>query len=296
MFKNEIAGIYNTGKDETDDDYIKIGNVKTFAGMELGINNDTNEAVGVITGGSHDKDTHDIYLNDLYINGNTEVGLGVFGHEIGHAIYGSDEDLSKYLGNTFTGAYTDGLWINGKDTGLGNWNIDNNSSYVIGNTMDWSRVENRDNQVVATVGCTLGGPVGCGVGVGIDWALAGTVATGVVIGGITLYNSDKDNSTRQEPKNEDNSSGNNGDNNGGDKDPNFCKNNPDKCNFLEKLTEKIKDFLGDEARQQNTPKGNKQFISKDNDRIIRFDIDGEKNPHINIEIRSEGINEHIFFR
>ncbi|MGN0929300.1 MAG: hypothetical protein ACI4N3_01530 [Alphaproteobacteria bacterium] len=93
----------------------------------------------------HDKDTHDIYLNDLYINGNTEKGLGVFGHEVGHAIYGSNEDFAKYLGNNFIGAYTDSLWINGKDTSLGNWSVDNNSSYVIGNTIDWSRVENRDN-------------------------------------------------------------------------------------------------------------------------------------------------------
>ncbi|MGN0929302.1 MAG: hypothetical protein ACI4N3_01540 [Alphaproteobacteria bacterium] len=93
----------------------------------------------------HDKDTHDIYLNDLYINGNTEKGLGVFGHEVGHAIYGSNEDFAKYLGNNFIGAYTDSLWINGKDTSLGNWSVDNNSSYVIGNTIDWSRVENKDN-------------------------------------------------------------------------------------------------------------------------------------------------------
>lgn len=72
MFLSEIVGIYNTGKDENDDDYIKIGDVKTFAGMELGMNNDTNGVVGVIMGGSYDKDAHDIYLNDLYINENTE--------------------------------------------------------------------------------------------------------------------------------------------------------------------------------------------------------------------------------
>lgn len=116
----------------------------------------------------YDKDTHDIYLNDLYINGNTEKGLGVFGHEIGHAIYGSDEDFAKYLGNNFTGAYTDGLWINGQDTSLGKWSMDNNSSYVIGNTMDWSKVENRDNvdpvtltfaggAIIAAIGAYKGG-------------------------------------------------------------------------------------------------------------------------------------------
>ena len=105
-----------------------------------------------------------------------------------------------------------------------------------------------------------------------------------------LYNSSNDNSSGQEPENM-----NNNDNNGGDKEPNYCKNNPDKCNKLEKLVEMIKNYLGDKFRQQNTPKGNKQFISHDNDKVVRFDLNNESKPHINIELRSEGINEHIFF-
>ena len=144
-------------------------------------------------------------------------------------------------------------------------------------------------QVATATGCSLG-PIGCVAGAGIDWIVAGTVATSVATAGLMLYNSSNDNSSGQEPENM-----NNNDNNGGDKDPNYCKNNPDKCNNLDKLKELIKNYLGKDARQQNTPKGNKQFISHDNDKVVRFDLNNESKPHINIELRSEGINEHIFF-
>ena len=76
----------------------------------------------------------------------SESGLGVFGHEIGHSMYGDDEVTAGYLGSRFADAYTDGLWINGEDYSLGNWNVaDENSLYVGQNGVDFSGVKNRDD-------------------------------------------------------------------------------------------------------------------------------------------------------
>ena len=76
----------------------------------------------------------------------SESGLGVFGHEIGHSMYGDDEATAGYLGSRFADAYTDGLWINGEDYSLGNWNIaDGNSLYVGQNGSDFANVKNRDD-------------------------------------------------------------------------------------------------------------------------------------------------------
>ena len=76
----------------------------------------------------------------------SESGLGVFGHEIGHSMYGDDEATAGYLGSRFADAYTDGLWINGEDYSLGNWNVaDGNSLYVGQNGVDFSGVKNRDD-------------------------------------------------------------------------------------------------------------------------------------------------------
>ena len=95
-------------------------------------------------------------------------------------------------------------------------------------------------QVATATGCSLG-PIGCVAGAGIDWIVAGTVATSVATAGLVLYNSSNDNSSGQEPENM-----NNNDNNGGDKDPNsWCAKHPKLCldfkrstpkNLLEKLT------------------------------------------------------------
>ena len=76
----------------------------------------------------------------------SESGLGVFGHEIGHSMYGDDEATAGYLGSRFADAYTDGLWINGEDYSLGNWNVaDENSLYVGQNNVDFANVKNRDD-------------------------------------------------------------------------------------------------------------------------------------------------------
>ena len=76
----------------------------------------------------------------------SESGLGVFGHEIGHSMYGDDEATAGYLGSRFADAYTDGLWINGEDYSLGNWNVaDGNSLYVGQNGSDFANVKNRDD-------------------------------------------------------------------------------------------------------------------------------------------------------
>ncbi len=112
---------------------VDIGDVKTMLSMEA-------------IGGSFDKDGKDIYLNDNYVSGDVESGLGVFGHEIGHSMYGDDEATAGYLGSRFADAYTDGLWINGEDYSLGNWNVaDGNSLYVVENGVDFSGVKNRDD-------------------------------------------------------------------------------------------------------------------------------------------------------
>ena len=75
-----------------------------------------------------------------------ESGLGVFGHEIGHSMYGDDEVTAGYLGSRFADAYTDGLWINGEDSKLGSWNVaDGNSLYVGQNGSDFANVKNRDD-------------------------------------------------------------------------------------------------------------------------------------------------------
>ena len=72
--------------------------------------------------------------------------MGVFGHEIGHSMYGDDEATAGYLGSRFADAYTDGLWINGEDSKLGSWNVaDGNSLYVGQNGVDFSGVKNRDD-------------------------------------------------------------------------------------------------------------------------------------------------------
>ena len=76
----------------------------------------------------------------------SESGLGVFGHEIGHSMYGDDEVTAGYLGSRFADAYTDGLWINGEDYSLGSWNVaDGNSLYVGQNGSDFANVKNRDD-------------------------------------------------------------------------------------------------------------------------------------------------------
>lgn len=112
---------------------VDIGDVKTMLSTEP-------------IGGSFDKDGKDIYLNDNYVFGDTEASLGVFGHEIGHSMYGDDEMTAGYLGSRFADAYTDGLWINGEDYSLGNWNIvDGNSLYVGQNGSDFANVKNRDD-------------------------------------------------------------------------------------------------------------------------------------------------------
>ena len=73
----------------------------------------------------------------------------MFGHEIGHSMYGDDEATAGYLGSRFADAYTDGLWINGEDYSLGNWNIaDGNSSYVEQNGLDFASVKNRDDFIL----------------------------------------------------------------------------------------------------------------------------------------------------
>ena len=72
--------------------------------------------------------------------------MGVFGHEIGHSMYGDDEVTAGYLGSRFADVYTDGLWINGEDYSLGNWNVaDGNSLYVGQNGSDFANVKNRDD-------------------------------------------------------------------------------------------------------------------------------------------------------
>ena len=58
----------------------------------------------------------------------TEAGLGVLGHETGHAVYGDNEDTANYLGSRFTDAYIDGLWINGIDSNLGTWILTDTNS------------------------------------------------------------------------------------------------------------------------------------------------------------------------
>ena len=63
-------------------------------------------------------------------------------------------------------------------------------------------------QVATATGCSLG-PIGCVAGAGIDWIVAGTVATSVATAELVLYNSSNDNSSGQEPENM-----NNNDNNG----------------------------------------------------------------------------------
>ena len=76
----------------------------------------------------------------------SESGLGVFGHEIGHSMYGDDEAMAGYLGSRFADAYTDGLWINGVDSKLGSWNVaDGNLLYVGQNGSDFANVKNRDD-------------------------------------------------------------------------------------------------------------------------------------------------------
>ena len=84
-------------------------------------------------------------VNACYF-GKSESGLGVFGHEIGHSMCGDDKATAGYLGSRFADAYTDGLWINGEDYSLGNWNVaDENSLYVGQNGVDFSGVKNRDD-------------------------------------------------------------------------------------------------------------------------------------------------------
>ena len=125
-FAGEFANI--TGVD--------VGDVKTMLSTEP-------------IGGSFDKDGKDIYLNDNYVSGDVESGLGVFGHEIGHSMYGDDEVTAGYLGSRFADAYTDGLWINGEDYSLGNWNVaDGNSLYVGQNSSDFANVKNRDDFIL----------------------------------------------------------------------------------------------------------------------------------------------------
>ena len=115
---------------------VDIGDVKTMLSTEP-------------IGGSFDKDGKDIYLNDNYVSGDVESGLGVFGHEIGHSMYGDDEATAGYLGSRFADAYTDGLWINGEDYSLGNWNVaDGNSLYVGQNSSDFANVKNRDDFIL----------------------------------------------------------------------------------------------------------------------------------------------------
>ncbi len=76
----------------------------------------------------------------------SESGLGVFGHEIGHSMYGDDEATAGYLGSRFADAYTDGLWINGEDYSLGNWSSgDTNPLYIAQNNADYAKVENKDD-------------------------------------------------------------------------------------------------------------------------------------------------------
>ena len=118
---------------------VDIGDVKTMLSTEP-------------IGGSFDKDGKDIYLNDNYVSGDVESGLGVFGHEIGHSMYGDNEATAGYLGSRFADAYTDGLWINGENYSLGNWNIvDGNSLYVGQNGSDFANVKNRDDFILETL-------------------------------------------------------------------------------------------------------------------------------------------------
>ena len=76
----------------------------------------------------------------------TEAGLGVLGHEVGHAVYGDNEDTANYLGSRFTDTYTDGLWINGIDSKLGSWSSgDTNPLYIAQNNVDYTKVENKED-------------------------------------------------------------------------------------------------------------------------------------------------------
>lgn len=197
-----------------------------------------------------------------------ETGAGIFG--------------LKNFGNENTNGMSNTEWIitnADKDT------ISNGTLGLVSDLYNTATKKGEGEPQVVTVTATVGTAV---VASGIALATAKFIKDVKDLLSDTLF--DNDNSSGQEPENM-----NNNDNNGGNKDPNYCKNNPDKCNNLDRLKELIKNYLGDNARQQNTPKGNKQFISHDSDKIIRFDLNNESKPHINIELRSEGINEHIFF-
>jgi hypothetical protein len=69
--------------------------------------------------------------------------------------------------------------------------------------------------------------------------------------------------------------------------------------FLRGLATRIGDWLGPGARQHNTPKGAPQFMSKEGDRVLRFDLEPHQHkgagPHINLQDKSLGSrhNDHI---
>ena len=135
----------------------------------------------------------------------------------------------KNFGNENTNGMSKTEWM--KENNL---TIGSTGSLSLLNDVNNDKLGNGEGnpQVATATGCSLG-PIGCVAGAGIDWIVAGTVATSVATAGLMLYNSSNDNSSGQEPENM-----NNNDNNGGDKDPNsWCAKYPKLCNYGEKIVE-----------------------------------------------------------
>ena len=230
----------------------------------------------------------------------SESGLGVFGHEIGHSMYGDDEVTAGYLGSRFADAYTDGLWINGEDYSLGNWNIaDGNSLYVGQNGVDFAKVKNRDDcgplcltvfgigAIISGIGAYKGGEAKAIVDYGYlgnneymrpdgshisgedletNLKIYGTmdIGGGLLMGAGSLMK-------------------------GSPSGKGASVVNSIKSDKVSKVTNDIKKFLGNDVKVIKNKSGDTVFMGKDGafTKKVRFDLNNphpHKNPHTHVEI------------
>ncbi len=191
----------------------------------------------------------------------------------------------KNFGNENTNGMNKTEWM--KENNL---TIGSTGSLSLLNDVNNSQIGNGEGnpQVATATGCSLG-PIGCVAGAGIDWIVAGTVATSVATAGLMLYNSSNDNSSGQEPENM-----NNNDNNGGDKDPNsWCAKHPKLCldfskstsvNQMQKQVQKGKAPKEIKRVDKGKIKGEQDHIHLNDGRAINRDGSFKHNPSGNIEV------------
>lgn len=169
-FAKTLAAKYN----------MEIGDVKSFAAILSEENNDKNQIAGALDRDKREdgSEKKNVYLNLTAIGKDVEHGLGIFGHEVGHGIFGRGEEMASLAGNHFANTVSDGMWISGLNSDFGQWSYGaSDASYLFNNAQSFYAVQDMDK------GLLLGAGAGAGIGFLIKGGGAAALGAGLLKAG-----------------------------------------------------------------------------------------------------------------